>query len=200
MTKLSRLLSFYILLSLGLLSGCERKASFNTTDITGQTQIGSAFHLPDSQGRMRQLAEFRGKVVWLFFGYAHCPDICPSTLAIMRQVRQQLGSDADKLQVILVSLDPERDTPTLLTQYVTSFHPSFIALRPRDVTELKQVTAHFKIYAEQTPDAQAKSYTIDHSSGSYLFDTQGRIRLFVRHGLEVALLTKDIQLLLDETK
>lgn len=190
--------SFYILLLLSLLAGCERQASFNSTDITGQTQIGSTFHLPDSQGRMRQLAEFRGKVVWLFFGYAHCPDICPSTLATMRQVHQQLGPDADKLQVILVSLDPERDTPTLLTQYVSSFHPSFIALRPRDMTELKKVTADFKIYTEQTSGAQTNSYTIDHSSGSYLFDTQGHLRLFVRHGQEVALLTKDIKLLLDE--
>jgi protein SCO1/2 len=201
MTKLSRLLSCYILLLLCLLSGCERKAAFNSTDITGQTQIGATFHLPDSQGRMRQLAEFRGKVVWLFFGYAHCPDICPTTLATMRQVQQQLGPDADKLQVILVSLDPERDTPTLLTQYVHSFHPSFIALRPRDIAELKKIATDFKIYTEQkTPDAQGKSYTIDHSSGSYVFDTQGRIRLFVRQGLEVALLVQDIKLLLDEAK
>jgi protein SCO1/2 len=119
----------------------------------------------------------------------------------MRQVQQQLGPDADKLQVILVSLDPERDTPTLLTQYVHSFHPSFIALRPRDIAELKKIATDFKIYTEQkTPDAQGKSYTIDHSSGSYVFDTQGRIRLFVRQGLEVALLVQDIKLLLDEAK
>lgn len=191
--------SFFILFSL-ILIACERQpVTFSHTDITGNTQIGSTFNLLDSQGKVRQLTDFRGKVVLLFFGYTQCPDVCPTTLAELRQVMQALGSDADKLQVIFISLDPERDTSTLLDQYISSFDRRFIALRPRTTEELKQTIEHFKIYAARISGTQTNHYTIDHSVGSYVFDTRGRIRLFIRHGQDIALLIQDIRLLMNET-
>ncbi|MBB3256254.1 protein SCO1/2 [Paraburkholderia bannensis] len=180
------------------LEGCgQQPPSFSNLDITGNTQFGNNFSLPDSNGKTRTMADFKGKVVVLFFGYTHCPDVCPTTMAELSQALQQLGPDAGKrVQVIFVSVDPERDTPQILGQYVSAFNPTFIALRPADDAQLKQVTKDFRVYYAKVPGKTADGYTMDHTAASYVFDTTGKLRLFARDGQGVTPWVHDLKILL----
>lgn len=180
------------------LEGCgQQPPSFSNLDITGNTQFGNDFSLPDSSGKTRTMADFKGKVVVLFFGYTHCPDVCPTTMAELSQALQQLGPDADKrVQVIFVSVDPERDTPQILGQYVNAFNPTFIALRPADDAQLKQVTKDFRVYYAKVPGKTPDGYTMDHTAASYVFDTTGKLRLFARDGQGVTPWVHDLKILL----
>ena len=179
----------------GLISGCsEQKFQFKGVDITG-ADYAKDFSLSDHNGRTRTMADFRGRVVVVFFGYTQCPDVCPTTMAEMAEVKKQLGKDGEKLQALFISIDPERDTPEVLKAYMENFDPGFLALRPAP-DKLAELARHFKIYAKKVDGKTPTSYTMDHSAGSYVFDTQGRVRLFVRYGSGPAALVSDLQLLL----
>jgi protein SCO1/2 len=158
-------------------AGCDSRPQFRSTDITG-APYGHALELTDHTGKPRRLEDWRGKVVVLFFGFTHCPDICPTTLAEISSSIRQLGPDADRVQVLLVSVDPERDTQEALAKYVTAFDPRFLGLRG-DLAATRKVAAEFKIYFEKRK--QGEGYTVDHSGQSYVIDPQGRLRLLVRH-------------------
>ena len=189
-----------MLFSLVLISCGEKpapslpKVAFTNTDITG-LNYAKNLELKDATGKLRTLAEFKGKVVLVFFGYTHCPDVCPATLAEMAGVMQKLGADAERLQVLFVTLDPERDTPELLGRYVPAFHPSFIGLSG-DKAQTAAVINEFKLFVEKVPAKNGSDYTIDHTAGSYVFDPQGRIRLFIRHGQGSEPILSDIRVLL----
>ena len=187
-----------LLACLMALAACDRlqtpKTAFFNTDITG-LDYANAFSLTDQNGQPRSLSDFKGKVVFVFFGYTHCPDICPTTLSEMVSIRKALGPDADRLQVLFITLDPERDTPELLASFVPAFDPSFIGLTGDQVT-IDKVATDFKVFAQKVPGKDGKSYTIDHTAGSYVFDQQGRIRLFVRQGQPTEALLKDLKQLL----
>ena len=173
------------------------KASFANTDITG-SDFGRDFELTDHTGQRRTLADYRGKVVALFFGFTQCPDICPTTLSDLAQVKQQLGSDGDKLQVLFITVDPERDTQEILASFVPAFDPSFVALRG-DKAEIDKVTKDFKVFAQKVAGKDGGAYTIDHTAATYVYDTQGRMRLFVRHGQTISLVG-DIKKLIAEAR
>jgi protein SCO1/2 len=190
---------FVLLYCLAALVACDTKtsapkASFANTDITG-SDFGRDFSLTDHTGQRRTLADYRGKVVALFFGFAQCPDICPTTLSDLAQVKQQLGADGDKLQVLFITVDPERDTQEVLAGFVPAFDPSFVALRGSK-NEIEKVTKDFKVFAQKVAGKDGGAYTIDHTAATYVYDTQGRIRLFVRHG-QTASLLQDIKHLID---
>jgi len=160
-----------------VLAACSGGAKFKSTDITG-VDYGRTLELADTTGRVRHLADFHGKAVLLFFGFTHCPDVCPTTLADLAGVMKALGPDADRVQVLFVTVDPERDTPQDLDRYVHAFDPRFIALRG-DPAATQRVAKEFKIYYEKRK--QGDTYTVDHSAQSYVIDPQGRLRLLVRH-------------------
>ncbi len=170
------------------------KAAFSSTDITG-LNYGQSFELTDHTGQRRTLADYKGKVVVVFFGYTHCPDVCPTTLAEMAGIRKQLGPDGDKLQVVYVTLDPERDTQEALAGFVPAFDPSFVALRG-DAAQTQKVAADFKVFLQKVKAKDSDAYTIDHTAATYIFDPQGRVRLFVRHGQDAAAVLKDIRQLI----
>jgi len=182
-----------------LLAACDNSApKFQNLDITGNTQFGSDFALPDTTGKVRTLADFKGRAVVLFFGYTHCPDVCPTTMAELSEALKELGPDAAKrVQVLFVTVDPERDTAQLLGQYVPAFNPAFIGLRPADEAQLKKVTKDFRVYYAKVPDKTPGSYTMDHTAASYVFDTNGKLRLFVRDGQGPGSWVHDLKLLLD---
>ncbi|MDN7177616.1 SCO family protein [Caballeronia sp. SEWSISQ10-4 2] len=184
-------------LAAALLAGCESKPAFTNLDITGNTQFGSDFSLPDTSGKPRTLGDFKGKAVVLFFGYTHCPDVCPTTLAELSQALQKLGDDGKRVQVLMVTVDPARDTAPLLGEYVSAFSPTFIGLRPADTSELVKITKDFRVYYAQAPGKTAGEYTMDHTAASYVFDPQGRLRLFARDGQGVDTWVHDLKLLLD---
>ena len=177
------------------LSGCESKPVFNALDITGIEGYGNDFRLIDHTGHPRTMADFRGKVVVMFFGYTHCPDVCPTTLAEMRQVMQLLGTDAERLQVLFVTVDPARDTPELLSKYVPSFNPTFLGLYG-DAAATEKVARDFKIIYRRAEGKTAESYSVDHSAASLVFDPQGRLRLFISYGLGAEKIAPDIKKLL----
>lgn len=160
-----------------LLGACGEGAKFKSTDITG-AEYGKALELTDQYGKLRHLEDWRGKVVVLFFGFTHCPDICPTTLADVANAVKKLGADAERVQVLFVTVDPERDTAKDLGSYVSAFDPRFIALRG-DLAATQRTTKDFKIFFEKRK--QGGSYTIDHSAQTYVIDPQGRLRLLVRH-------------------
>ncbi|VWD26937.1 photosynthetic protein synthase I [Burkholderia contaminans] len=181
-----------------LLAGCDNAPKFQNLDITGNTQFGSDFSLPDTAGKVRTLADFKGRAVVMFFGYTHCPDVCPTTMAELSEALKQLGPDAAKrVQVLFVTVDPERDTPALLGQYVPAFDPSFIGLRPADEAALKKVTKDFRVYYAKVPGKAPGSYTMDHTAASYVFDRDGKLRLFVRDGQGPGPWVHDLKLLVD---
>ena len=172
------------------------KPAFKGVDITG-VDYAKDLPLTDQFGKARHISDFAGKVVAVFFGYTHCPDVCPTTMSEMAQVKSELGADGDKLQVIFVTVDPERDTPEVLKAYMANFDPSFLALRG-SAQELAAVAKDFKIFYKQVPGPTPTSYTMDHSAGLYMFDPSGRLRLFQRYGAGVQPLTDDTRLLLAE--
>ena len=180
------------------LTACEKpqtpKVPFANTDITG-LDYAKGFALTDHNGQPRTLADFKGKVVVVFFGYTHCPDVCPTTLSELAGIKKALGSEAERLQVIFITLDPQRDTPELMAGFVPAFDSSFLGLWGEQAV-IDKVAKDFKIFAQKVPSKDGKSYTIDHTAGSYVFDDQGRIRLFVRHGQGGDGLQKDLQRLL----
>jgi protein SCO1/2 len=177
------------------LPGCENKPAFNALDVTGIQGYGNDFRLTDHNGKQRTMTDFRGKVVVLFFGYTNCPDVCPTTLSEMRQVMKLLGNDAQRLQVLFVTLDPARDTPQLLSKYVPSFDPSFLGLFG-DAAAIEIVAKDFKIFYRVAGGKTAESYTVDHTAASLVFDTQGRLRLFINYGLGADKIAPDIRKLL----
>jgi len=170
------------------------KPAFKGVDITG-ADYARDFALADQNGQTRSLKDFAGKVVVVFFGYTQCPDVCPTTLQELLEVRRMLGADGAKLQAIFVTVDPERDTPELLKAYMANFDPSFVALRPTP-EQLQPLLKDFKIYAKKVDGKTATSYTMDHSAGSYTFDPKGRVRLYNRYGSGAAALAEDVRLLL----
>lgn len=182
------------LLAAALLAGCDGGPKFQSTDITG-APYGKALELSDTRGTLRHLEDFRGKAVVLFFGFTRCPDICPTTLAEIAQAVKSLGPDAERVQVLLVTVDPERDTAEALSAYVGAFDPRFIALRG-DAAATQRVAKDFKIYYEKRK--QGETYTIDHSAQAYVLDPQGRLRLLVRHDRIGKDLAPDLRTLLSE--
>jgi protein SCO1/2 len=189
-----RLCLLVLLLALG---ACQQgKPGFRATDISG-ADFGRDFALTDHTGEPRALAHFRGRVVVMFFGFTHCPDACPTTLAELAAAVKKLGADGDKVQVLLVTVDPERDTPQVLSQYVTAFDPRFLALRGT-AEETARVAKEFKIIYQKIAGARRDSYTMDHSAGTYIFDTQGRLRLYVSYGQGSQVFAHDIALLLKQ--
>ena len=179
----------------GSLAGCTGKPAFNNTDITG-ANFGKSLALTGHDGKPRTLADFRGKVVVVFFGYTQCPDVCPTTLSEMAEVMKALGDRADKVQVLFVSVDPERDTQALLAQYVPAFDSRFLGLYG-DAEATATAAREFKVFYQKVPGKTPSSYTVDHTAGSYVFDPQGRIRLFVKHAQGVEPLASDLRRLID---
>jgi protein SCO1 len=181
--------------TLMLLSACtDTKLQFKSVDVTG-ADFAQSFSLPDHNGVPRTLADFKGKVVVVFFGFAQCPDVCPTTMVELAEIKKLLGKQGDRLQGIFITVDPERDTPQVLKAYMENFDPSFLALR--GTPEQTAATAkQFKIYYKKVDGKTPGSYTMDHSAGSYIYDPQGRVRLFTRYGSGAANLASDIELLL----
>jgi protein SCO1 len=158
----------------------KQKESFQNTDVTG-LDYAKGFTLTDHTGKPRTLADFKGKAVVVFFGYTQCPDVCPTTMAEMATVMQKLGPLADQVQVLFITLDPERDTQELLANYVPAFDKRFLGLRGTPEQTAK-TAKEFKVFYSKVPGTDPGSYTIDHTAGSYVFDRDGRLRLFIRHG------------------
>ena len=177
------------------LSACSPdKPAFKGVDITG-ADYARDFALADPNGQTRTIKDFAGKVVVVFFGYTQCPDVCPTTLQELLEVRRMLGADGEKLQAVFITVDPERDTPELLKAYMANFDPSFVALRPTS-EQLQPLLKDFKIYAKTVAGKTATSYTMDHSAQSYLYDPQGRLRLYSRYGSGAQAVADDARLLL----
>lgn len=187
-----------LLLAAALFTSCGKPEDaaaprFKLTDVTG-ANFGKALALTDHTGKPRTLADFRGKVVAVFFGFTHCPDVCPTTLAEFAQVVNELGTDGDKMQVLFVTVDPERDTQELLARYVPAFNPRFLGLTG-DAEAVAAVAKEFKIYHKKQP-LKTGGYTVDHSAGTYILDQQGRLRLFAQYGAGAPALLHDIRILL----
>ena len=187
--------TFALTLALGALAACSPEAlKFKSIDITGADYV-KGFALADHNGVQRSLADFKGKAVVVFFGFTQCPDVCPTALADLAEVKRLLGPQGDKLQGIFVSVDPERDTPEVLKAYMANFDPGFIALRPT-ADQLPEVAKAFKIFYKKVEGPTPTSYTMEHSAGSYVFDPQGRVRLYTRQAVGAQGLAEDIALLL----
>jgi protein SCO1/2 len=181
----------------GLFSACsEKKPAFAAIDVTG-ANYAKNFELTDHNGQVRHLPDFAGKIVVMFFGYTQCPDVCPTSMAELAEVKKALGKDGDKLQGIFVTVDPERDKPEMLKAYMGNFDPTFLALYATP-DKLAELAKDFKVYYKKVDGKTPTSYTMDHSAGSYVYDTKGQLRLFTRYGSGAAALTQDIQLLLKE--
>ncbi len=198
MKKLSLAFAFLLAGALAL-GGCDKLGSkppsFQNTDVTG-LPYAQDFALVDHTGKPRTLADFKGKVVIMFFGYTQCPDVCPTTMAEMAGVMKELGPKADQVQVLFVTVDPERDTRQLLAQYVPAFDPRFIGLYG-DAAATAKVAREFKVFYAKVPGKTPGSYSMDHTAGSYVFDKSGKVRLFLRHGQGAAPIVHDIRQLLD---
>lgn len=186
-----------VLLVAGALAlyGCGANTpKFKSSDVTG-AGFGRDFALTDPAGKPRTLADFRGKVVVLFFGYTQCPDVCPTTLAALAEAKKSLGADAARVQVVFVTVDPDRDTAELLASYVTAFDPSFVGLRG-DADATARTAKEFKILYQKQPGKTVESYTVDHSAGTFVFDPQGHLRLYVGNGQGPEVFAHDIRELL----
>lgn len=195
------------------LVGCDRKAadgaaaasgasatpakatSFKSVDLTG-ANYARQFSLADFDGKRRTLADFKGKVVFVFFGFTQCPEVCPTTMAELAEVKRRLGKDGDRLQGVFITIDPERDTPAILKEYLTGMDPTFVGLHGTP-DEVNAASREFKVFYQKVPTKDG-NYTMDHTAGAYVFDPSGRIRLFVRYGLGLDALTSDIKALLAE--
>jgi len=179
------------------LAACDAgRAPFRNTDVTG-AEFGKGFELTDHHGKPRTLADYKGKVVTIFFGYTQCPDVCPTTLSEMAQVMKLLGDRAADVQVLFVTVDPERDTRELLSNYVPAFDPRFVGLFG-DLAATARVAREFKVFYQKVPGSTPGTYSMDHTAGSFVFDRQGRLRLFVKHGQGAEPLAADLRRLLDE--
>jgi len=182
----------------GLLAACsEGRPQFQSVDVTG-ADYAKDFALPDQNGQLRRLQDFRGKVVVLFFGYTQCPDVCPTSMLELAEVKKSLGADGDKLQGLFVTVDPERDTPEVLKAYMANFDPAFLALRASTPEQLAALAKDFKVYYKKVEGQAPGNYTMDHAAASYVYDTQGRLRLYSRYGSGAPALGADIKLLLKQ--
>lgn len=182
----------------GALSGCfANKPSFASVDITG-ADYARDFSLVDHNGRTRTLKDFAGQVVVVFFGFTQCPDVCPTTMAELVEVRKALGADGQRVQAIFVTVDPDRDTPEVLKAYMGNFDASFLALRPSSPEQLAALAKDFKVFYKKNTGPTPTSYTIDHTAGSYVYDGKGKLRLFTRYGMGIKPLTADLRVLLDQ--
>ena len=183
-----------------LLGACDRlspgggQPSFKGIDITG-ADYARELDLPDAEGRRRTLADFKGKLVVVFFGYTQCPDVCPTTLAELAAARKLMGADGARVQGVFVTLDPERDTAEVLKAYVGSFGSDLVALRGSP-EQIKAAAKHFKVFYSKVPGKTESSYTLDHTAASFVFDTQGRVRLYTRYGTGPEALASDLRQLL----
>jgi protein SCO1/2 len=181
-----------------LLAACgdtsKPKQEFLSTDIS-DVNFGEDFRLTDHNGNVRTLSDFKGKVVVLFFGYTHCPDVCPATMSNLATAMEKLGPDASRVQVLFVTVDPERDTPPVLQQYLSAFNPTFLGLSG-NAQATKAVTKEFKIVAQKQPGEAAGHHTVDHSTGTYIFDTKGKLRLYVTSDKDAEVFAHDISVLL----
>lgn len=183
-----------LLLALALLlAGCDTQPQFGNTDISA-AGYATDFALTDHNGKPRTMADFRGKAVVIFFGYTQCPDVCPTTMTGMAEAMKLLGEDASKVQVLFVTVDPERDTPQLLAQYVPVFNPGFLGLYA-DAQTIARTAQEFRIFYKKQPGSTPTTYTVDHSAGSYVYDPQGRLRLYIKHGEKPEMIAKDLKLL-----
>jgi len=181
----------------GLFTACsEQKPAFVSIDLTG-ADYAKNFELTDHNGKVRHLPDFAGKVVVLFFGYTQCPDVCPTAMVELASIKKALGQDGQRLQGLFVSIDPQRDTPEVLKAYMGNFDPSFLALTTSP-EKLAELAKDFKVYYKKVEGKTPTSYTMDHSAGSYVYDTKGQLRLFTRYGSAAQGLTADIQQLLKE--
>ena len=200
MAHLSRRLTLAALTGALLLAACSRqedappKQAFQGVDITG-AEYARELSLPDVNGKPRTLADFKGKVTVVFFGYVQCPDVCPTTLLEISEARKLLGADGARVQPVFVTVDPERDTPEILKAYVASFGDDVVALRGT-LDQTKVAARNFKVFFAKVPGSTEGSYSIDHTAGSYVFDTQGRVRLFTRYGTGAEKLAADLKQLL----
>jgi protein SCO1/2 len=190
-----QLLGGFVLTALLALGGCgQDKPAFHGVDITG-ANYAQGWALADHNGQERTLKDFAGKAVIVFFGYTQCPDVCPTSMQELAEVKRLLGKDGDRLQGVFITVDPERDTAELLKSYMANFDPSFVALRPTP-EQLPQVAKDFKIYFKKVEGKTPTSYTLDHSAGSFTFDPQGRVRLYNRYGSGAQALAEDVKILL----
>ena len=185
------------LAALALAACSPDKPKFNAIDITG-ADYAKGFTLTDHNGQSRSLSDFKGKVVVLFFGYTQCPDVCPTSMVELAEVKRLMGADGDKLQGVFVTVDPARDTAELLKAYMANFDPTFVAFIPTP-EQLAVVAKDYKIYYKKVDGKTPTSYTMDHSAGSYVYDTQGNLRLYSRYGVGAQVLAQDIQTLLKST-
>ncbi|MBX3649237.1 MAG: SCO family protein [Rhodocyclaceae bacterium] len=184
-----------LLLALALLlAGCDTQPQFGNTDISA-AGYATDFALTDHNGKPRTMADFRGKAVVIFFGYTQCPDVCPTTMTGMAEAMKLLGEDASKVQVLFVTVDPERDTPQLLAQYVPVFNPSFLGLYA-DAQTIARTAQEFRIFYKKQPGSTPTTYTVDHTAGSYVYDPRGRLRLYIKHGEKPEVIAKDLRLLI----
>jgi len=172
-------------------------AKFNAVDITG-ANYARKLSLTDYNGKPRELADFKGKALFVFFGFTQCPDVCPTTMAELAEVRKRLGADGERLQGVFVSVDPERDTAAVLKAYLQNMDPSFVGLRG-SLEQTEAVAREFKVFYQKVPTKNG-SYTMDHTAGAFVFDPDGQVRLFVRYGMKVEDLTADIRQLLASSK
>lgn len=206
-SSLTRSVSLIAMLAALLLGACQKQdgesgammlspahSAFRNTDITG-LDYAKDFALTDHTGKPRTLADFKGKAVIVFFGYTQCPDVCPTTMSDMAAAMKELGPLADKVQVLFITLDPERDTQQVLSQYIPAFDPRFLGLYG-DKAATEKVAKEFKVFYQKVPGKAPGSYTMDHTAGTYIFDPQGRIRLFARHGQGPEPIAHDLKLLL----
>ena len=195
-----KLVAAYALFSgaAGTLVACSaEKPQFRSIDLTG-ADYARGFALTDQNGKPRTLQDFAGKVVVVFFGFTQCPDVCPTSMAELAEVKKLLGPDGDKLQAIFITVDPERDTPGVLKAYMGNFDPTFIALRPT-MAELPDFAKSYKVFYKKVEGRTASSYSMDHSAGSYVYDAKGQIRLYNRYGSGAEVLASDIKLLMKNT-
>ena len=192
-TVLTRARVTFVILFMLVGAGCAPE-KFRAADITG-ANFAREFQLTGHDGKPRTLADFRGKVVLLFFGFTHCPDICPTTLAKFAQVEKQLGADANRVQFLFVTVDPERDTPEVLARYTSAFDFQVIGLSG-DAEAIARTAKEFKVIFQKQAGPTPQTYSVDHSAGTYVFDPEGRVRLFVSHNQSIDDLVHDIQLLL----
>jgi protein SCO1/2 len=197
--KLARALAAACAAAMICTAGCERLGSgatpFQGIDVTGSA-MGRDFRLADHTGKERTLADFRGKVVLLVFGFTQCPDVCPTTLSNAASAVRQMGEDGKRVQVLFVSVDPKRDTPELLRQYVTAFHPDFLGMTG-DAARVAKTTKDFNMYVAERPGKTADSYTVDHSTQMYAFDREGRVRLVIPATSSPAAIASDLKILLN---
>ncbi len=194
---MTRVVTVALWLLAALIASCDSspKPSFQLTDLTG-AEFGRDFQLTDHNGKPRTLADFKGKVVAIFFGYTHCPDVCPTTLGELAIVVNELGKDAGRMQVLFITADPERDTQALLSRYVPAFHPDFLGLYG-DADATARTAKEFKVFYQKQP-LPGGGYSVDHSAGTYIYDRAGRLRLFAGYGQGAPKMLHDIRLLLQK--